>query len=80
MHLNNKIARIHDYSLFISLHTKTISWNKMQIDHTWINAPTQRYHVRSTQHYWIDHNLIYLAFKLLDYVPQFILPFTHQTT
>jgi hypothetical protein len=26
------------------------------------------------QAYWIDHNHVYFAFKLLDYVPQFIIP------
>ncbi len=45
-----------------------------QIDHIWTNAPTQQNYYGSTQAYWIVHEPIYLAFQLLDYGPQFLLP------
>jgi hypothetical protein len=48
--------------------------NNTQINHIWTNAPTQQCHTRSIQVYWIDHNLIYFAFKLLNHISQFIIP------
>ncbi len=57
---------------------KSTTINDTQIDHIWTNAPIQQSHFRTTQTYWIDHKPIYFAFKLLDYVPQFVLP--HNTT
>jgi hypothetical protein len=48
--------------------------NKTQINHIWTNVPSQQCHVRSTQAYWTDRNPIYFAFKLLDHLPQFIIP------
>ncbi len=52
--------------------------NDTKIDHIWTNAPIQQYHSRTTQAYWTNHEPIYFAFKLPDYVPQFVLP--HNTT
>jgi len=52
--------------------------NDTQIDHIWTNAPIQQCHFGTTQTYWIDHKPIYFAFKLSNYVPQFVLP--HNTT
>jgi hypothetical protein len=52
--------------------------NDTQIDHNWTNAPIQQYHYRLAQAYWTYHKPIYFAFKLFDYVPQFVLP--HNTT
>jgi hypothetical protein len=48
--------------------------NNTQIDHIWTNAPTQQFHIGSTQAYWIDHNPIYFAFKIPNHISQFILP------
>jgi hypothetical protein len=53
---------------------KSITISDTQIDHIWTNAPIQQCYSGSTQTSWIDHKLKYLAFKLLDYVPQFVLP------
>jgi len=51
---------------------ESITPNNTQIDHTWTNVPTQQCHSGSTQVYWTDHNLIYLAFKLPNHISQFI--------
>jgi hypothetical protein len=56
---------------FLKKFTKSKTPNNTQINQIWIND--------STQAYWIDHNLIYFAFKLLNYILQFILTFTHHT-
>jgi hypothetical protein len=56
---------------FIFLENITI--NDTQIDHIWTNVIIQ-HHSRSTQAYWTNHKPIYFAFKLFDYVPQFVLP------
>jgi hypothetical protein len=53
---------------------ESITCNNTQTNHIWTNALTQQCHVGSTQAYWIDHNPVYFAFKLLDYVPQFVIP------
>jgi hypothetical protein len=37
----------------------------------WTNAPIQQCISRVVEAYRIDHKLIYFAFKLLDYVPQY---------
>jgi hypothetical protein len=57
---------------------KNTTINDTQIDHTWTNAPIQQCHFGTTQTYYKDHKPIYFVFKLLDYVPQFVLP--HNTT
>jgi hypothetical protein len=54
--------------------SKSITFSDTQIDHIWTNASIQQCYFASTQAYWIDHKLIYLAFKLPDYVPQIVLP------
>jgi hypothetical protein len=60
---------------FIFSESTTI--NNTQINHMWINAPTQQCHLRVTKAYWIDHKLVYFTLKLLYYVPQF---FYHKYT
>jgi hypothetical protein len=52
--------------------------NYTQIDYIWTNAPIQQCHYGTTQAYWTNHKLIYFAFKIPNYVPQFVLP--HNTT
>jgi hypothetical protein len=52
--------------------------NDTQIDYIWTNAPIQQCHYETTQAYWTNHKPIYFAFKLPDYVSQFVLP--HNTT
>ncbi len=55
--------------------------NNTQIDHIWTDAPpTQQCHSGSTQVYWIDHNLTYLAFKLPNHISQFIIPCINELT
>jgi hypothetical protein len=54
--------------------------NNTQIDHIWTNVPTQQCHSESTQVYWIDHNPIYLAFKLPNHIFQFIIPYINELT
>jgi hypothetical protein len=54
--------------------------NNTQIDHIWTNAPTQQHHSGSTQAYWINHNPIYLAFKLSNHIFQFIIPCINELT
>jgi hypothetical protein len=39
---------------------------RSHIAHIWTNAHTQQCVLRVVEAYWIDHNPIYLAFKLLD--------------
>jgi hypothetical protein len=41
------------------------------INHIWTNAPTQQCISRVVEAYWIAHKVIYFAFKLPDYVPQY---------
>jgi hypothetical protein len=53
---------------------ESIAINDTQIDHIWTNAPTQQCYFGSTQAYWTYHKPIYLAFKLPNYVHQFVLP------
>jgi hypothetical protein len=53
---------------FQNVYTKSKTLNNPQINQIWINASTQQCHVRSTQAYCIDHNPIYFAFKLVNYV------------
>jgi hypothetical protein len=53
---------------------KNTAFNNTQIDHIWTNAPTQQCHVGSMKTYYANNTPIYIAFKLLDFVPQFILP------
>jgi len=48
--------------------------NKTQIDHMWTNARTQQCHVGTTQAYWTNHNPNYFTFRLLNCIPQFIIP------
>jgi hypothetical protein len=64
---------MYKYKLkLIFLESTTINNTKM--NHIWTNAPTQQCHLGVTQAYWIHHKLVYFRFKLLYYVPQFILP------
>jgi hypothetical protein len=68
---------MNKYNLkFTFIENNTI--NDTQIDHIWTNAPIQQCHFGTTQAYWINHKPNYFAFKLLSYVPQFVLP--HITT
>jgi hypothetical protein len=68
---------MNKYNLkFTFIESTTI--NDTQIDHIWTNAPIQQCHFGTTQAYWTDHKPIYIAFKLPNYVPQFVLP--HNTT
>jgi hypothetical protein len=53
--------------------SKSTTINNTQIDHIWTNAPTQQCHSGITQTYWTNHKHVYFTFKLLNYVPQFIL-------
>jgi hypothetical protein len=55
----------------IFLESTTI--NDTQIDHIWTNVVIQHHYIL-TQAYWKNHEPIYFAFKLLNYVPQFVLP------
>jgi hypothetical protein len=38
-----------------------------------MNALIQQCHSKTAQAHWIDHKFIYFIFKLLNYVPQFVL-------
>jgi hypothetical protein len=67
----------HQYNFNLTFLENTII-NDTQIDHIWTNAPIQQYHSGLAQTYWTYHKPIYSAFKLFDYVPQFVLP--HNTT
>jgi hypothetical protein len=64
---------MYKYKLKLTFFENT-TINNTQIDHIWTNAPTQQCHSGVIQAYWIDHKLVYFTFKLLYYVPQFILP------
>jgi hypothetical protein len=65
-------AFMNKYNLkFTFIENTTI--NDTQIDYIWTNAPIQQCHFGTTQAYWINHRPIYFAFKLLNYVPQFVL-------
>jgi hypothetical protein len=57
----------------IFLESTTI--NDTQINHKWTNASIQQCHFESTQAYCTNYKSIYFAFKLPDYVPQFVLPY-----
>jgi hypothetical protein len=39
----------------------------------WTNVITQQCNIGSTQTYWTYHNLVYFAFRLLNFNPQFII-------
>jgi len=54
--------------------SKSTTLNNTQIDHIWTNAPTQQCHVGSMKTYYAKNTPIYIAFKLFDFVLQFILP------
>jgi len=54
--------------------------NNTQIDHIWTNATTQQCNIGSTQTYWTYHNLVYFVFKLLNFIPQFIIPSINEQT
>jgi hypothetical protein len=66
-------AFMNKYNLKLTLIEST-TINDAQIDHIWTNAPIQQCHSRTTQAYWTYHKPIYFAFKLPNYVPQFVLP------
>jgi hypothetical protein len=68
---------MNNYNLKLTFIENT-TINDTQIDHIWTNAPIQQCHFKMTQTYWTDHKPIYFAFKLPNYVPQFVLP--HNTT
>jgi hypothetical protein len=70
--LSTLSALMNKYNLKLIFLENTII-NDMQINHIWTNVEIQ-HHSRSTQTYWTNHKPIYFAFKLLDYVPQFVLP------
>jgi hypothetical protein len=68
---------MNKYNLKITF-IKNNTINDTQIGHIQTNAPIKHCHFRTTQAYWTNHKPIYFVFKLLDYVPQFVLP--HNTT
>jgi hypothetical protein len=72
-----KSIRLQTYMNMHNFHIPCIestTLNKAQIDHMWTNAPPQQCYVGTTQAYWTNHNPIYFAFKLPNYIPQFIIP------
>ncbi len=59
---------------FKVLFSRYTTIDKTQMNHIWTNAPRQQCHSRSTQAYLSDHKLVYIVFKLPNYVPCFITP------
>jgi hypothetical protein len=50
-------------NIYLIIFIKSTTPNNTQINHIWINAPTQQCDVGSTQAYWTKHNPMYLAFN-----------------
>ncbi len=72
-----KSMRLQTYMNMHNFHItciKSTRPNKTQIDHMWTNARTQQCHVGTTQAYWTNHNPNYFTFRLLNCIPQFIIP------
>jgi len=59
---------------FKLLFFKYTTINKRQIYHMWTNASTQQSHSKSIQAYLLKHKLVYITFRLPNYVLCFITP------
>jgi hypothetical protein len=63
------IINEYGFKTIISFEATTIY--NTQINHIWTNALTQQCHFGSTKAYWTNHEPIFFAFKLPNYVPKF---------